>query len=160
MISCLPDIKGENAYDWMMIAALTLVLVILPTTLIVKIKRENHPETRQNSTKVIIPSMSFVPAYWSDFVSKPSSVTKVCYYLVFVNISWNGKLIILFCCCVNTSFLFAGRIFCKNLLLGNDAYCWWHRAADTKERVPGHPDPGDEINRRKPDDASSSYGYQ
>ena len=45
MISCLPDIKGENGYDWMMIAAITLVLVILPTTLIVRIKRENHPET-------------------------------------------------------------------------------------------------------------------
>ena len=29
----------------MMIAAITLVLVILPTTLIVRIKRENHPET-------------------------------------------------------------------------------------------------------------------
>ena len=45
MISCLPDIKGENGYDWMMIAAITLVLVILPTTLIIKTKRENHPET-------------------------------------------------------------------------------------------------------------------
>jgi hypothetical protein len=45
MISCLPDIKGENGYDWMMIAAITLVLVILPTTLIVRIKREDHPET-------------------------------------------------------------------------------------------------------------------
>ena len=45
MISCLPDIKDENGYDWMMIAAITLVLVILPTTLIVMIKRENHPET-------------------------------------------------------------------------------------------------------------------
>ena len=45
MISCLPDIKGENGYDWMMIAALTLVLVILPTGLISRIKRENHPET-------------------------------------------------------------------------------------------------------------------
>ena len=45
MISCLPDIKGENGYDWMMIAAIMLVLVILPTTLIVRIKRENHPET-------------------------------------------------------------------------------------------------------------------
>ena len=29
----------------MMIAAITLVLVILPTTLMVRIKRENHPET-------------------------------------------------------------------------------------------------------------------
>ena len=45
MISCLPDIKGENGYDWMMIAALALVLVILPTGLISRIKRENHPET-------------------------------------------------------------------------------------------------------------------
>ena len=45
MQSCQPDIKGENGYDWMMIAAITLVLVILPTTLIVRIKRENHPET-------------------------------------------------------------------------------------------------------------------
>ena len=45
MISCLPDIKGENGYDWMMIAALTLVLVILPAGLISRIKRENHPET-------------------------------------------------------------------------------------------------------------------
>ena len=45
MISCLPDIKGENGYDWMMIAAITLVLVVLPTTLMVRIKRENHPET-------------------------------------------------------------------------------------------------------------------
>ena len=45
MISCLPDIKGENGYDWMMIAALTLVLVILPVGLISRIKRENHPET-------------------------------------------------------------------------------------------------------------------
>ena len=45
MISCLPDIKGENGYDWMMIAAITLVLVILPAGLISRIKRENHPET-------------------------------------------------------------------------------------------------------------------
>ena len=45
MISGLPNIKGENGYDWMMIAALTLVLVILPTGLISRIKRENHPET-------------------------------------------------------------------------------------------------------------------
>ena len=45
MISCLPDIKGENGYDWMMIAALTLVMVILPAGLISRIKRENHPET-------------------------------------------------------------------------------------------------------------------
>ena len=44
MISCLPDIKGENGYDWMMIAALALVLVILPASLISRIKRENHPE--------------------------------------------------------------------------------------------------------------------
>ena len=45
MISCLPNIKGENGYDWMMIAALALVLVVLPTGLISRIKRENHPET-------------------------------------------------------------------------------------------------------------------
>ena len=45
MISCLPDVKGENGYDWMMIAALTLVMVILPAGLISRIKRENHPET-------------------------------------------------------------------------------------------------------------------
>ena len=45
MISGLPNIKGENGYDWMMIAALTLVLVVLPTGLISRIKRENHPET-------------------------------------------------------------------------------------------------------------------
>ena len=45
MISGLPNIKGENGYDWMMIAALTMVLVILPTGLISRIKRENHPET-------------------------------------------------------------------------------------------------------------------
>ena len=45
MMSCLPDIKGENGYDWMMIAALALVLVVLPTGLISRIKRENHPET-------------------------------------------------------------------------------------------------------------------
>ena len=45
MISGLPDIKGENGYDWMMISALTLVLVILPAGLISRIKRENHPET-------------------------------------------------------------------------------------------------------------------
>ena len=45
MISCLPDIKGENGYDWMMIAALALVLVVLPAGLISRIKRENHPET-------------------------------------------------------------------------------------------------------------------
>ena len=45
MISGLPNIKGENGYDWMMIAALTLVLVILPTGIISRIKRENHPET-------------------------------------------------------------------------------------------------------------------
>ena len=51
MISCLPDIKGENGYDWMMIAAITLVLVILPTTLIVRIKREDHPETLTIYTK-------------------------------------------------------------------------------------------------------------
>ena len=38
MISCLPDIKGENGYDWMMIAALALVLVILPAGLISRIK--------------------------------------------------------------------------------------------------------------------------
>ena len=44
MISCLPDIKGENGDDWMMIAALALVLVILPASLISRIKRENHPE--------------------------------------------------------------------------------------------------------------------
>ena len=44
MISCLPDIKCENGYDWMMIAALALVLVILPAGLISRIKRENHPE--------------------------------------------------------------------------------------------------------------------
>ena len=44
MISCLPDIKGENGYDWMMIAALALVLVILPASLISRIKRENNPE--------------------------------------------------------------------------------------------------------------------
>ena len=31
MISCLPDIKGENGYDWMMIAAITLVLVMRPS---------------------------------------------------------------------------------------------------------------------------------
>ena len=57
-------------------------------------------------------------------------------------------------------FVFAGINFCKDFLLGCYAYCWWHRAADTTERVPGHPDPGDEINRRKQDDRSSSYGYQ
>ena len=51
MISCLPDIKGENGYDWMMIAAIMLVLVILPTTLIVRIKRENHPESLTEFTK-------------------------------------------------------------------------------------------------------------
>ena len=51
MISCLPDIKGENGYDWMMIAAIMLVLVILPTTLIVRIKRENHPEILTEFTK-------------------------------------------------------------------------------------------------------------
>ena len=45
MISCLPDIKGENGYDWMMIAAIALVLVALPTGLISRIKRENHPES-------------------------------------------------------------------------------------------------------------------
>ena len=45
MISCLPDIKGENGYDWMMIAAIALVLVVLPTGLISRIKRENHPES-------------------------------------------------------------------------------------------------------------------
>ena len=45
MISCLPDIKGENGYDWMMIAVIALVLVVLPTGLISRIKRENHPET-------------------------------------------------------------------------------------------------------------------
>ena len=31
MISCLPDIKGENGYDWMMIAAITLFLVMRPS---------------------------------------------------------------------------------------------------------------------------------
>ena len=31
MISCLPDIKGENGYDWMMIATITLVLVMRPS---------------------------------------------------------------------------------------------------------------------------------
>ena len=31
MISCLPDVKGENGYDWMMIAAITLVLVMRPS---------------------------------------------------------------------------------------------------------------------------------
>ena len=51
MISCLPGIKGENGYDWVMIAAITLVLVILPTTLIVRIKREDHPETLTIYTK-------------------------------------------------------------------------------------------------------------
>ena len=51
MISCLPDIKGENGYDWMMIAAIALVLVVLPTTLIVRIKRENHPESLTEFTK-------------------------------------------------------------------------------------------------------------
>ena len=45
MISCLPDIKGENGYDWMMIAVIALVLVVLPTGLISRIKRENHPES-------------------------------------------------------------------------------------------------------------------
>ena len=45
MISGLPNIKGENGYDWIMIAALALVLVVLPTGLISRIKRENHPET-------------------------------------------------------------------------------------------------------------------
>ena len=34
------------------------------------------------------------------------------------------------------------------------------RRISRQERVPGHPDPGDEINRRKQDDRSSSYGYQ
>ena len=34
------------------------------------------------------------------------------------------------------------------------------QSTDTTERVPGHPDPGDEINRRKQDDRSTSYGYQ
>ena len=51
MISYLPDIKGENGYDWMMIAAIALVLVVLPTTLIVRIKRENHPESLTEFTK-------------------------------------------------------------------------------------------------------------
>ena len=51
MISGLPNIKGENGYDWMMIAALTLVLVILPTGLISRIKRENHPETLTDFNK-------------------------------------------------------------------------------------------------------------
>ena len=45
MISGMPNIKGENGYDWMMIAAIALVLVVLPTGLISRIKRENHPET-------------------------------------------------------------------------------------------------------------------
>jgi hypothetical protein len=51
MMSCLPDIKGENGYDWMMIAVIALVLVVLPTTLIVRIKRENHPESLTEFTK-------------------------------------------------------------------------------------------------------------
>ena len=51
MISCLPDIKGENGYDWMMIAVIALVLVILPTSLISRIKREDHPETLTIYTK-------------------------------------------------------------------------------------------------------------
>ena len=51
MMSCLPDIKGENGYDWMMIAVIALVLVILPTSLISRIKREDHPETLTIYTK-------------------------------------------------------------------------------------------------------------
>ena len=51
MISCLPDVKGENGYDWMMIAVIALVLVILPTSLISRIKREDHPETLTIYTK-------------------------------------------------------------------------------------------------------------
>ena len=51
MISCLPDIKGENGYDWMMIAVIALALVILPTSLISRIKREDHPETLTIYTK-------------------------------------------------------------------------------------------------------------
>ena len=45
MISCLPDIKGENGYDWMMIAVLVLFMVIGPASLIGNIKREEHPQT-------------------------------------------------------------------------------------------------------------------
>ena len=51
MISGLPNIKGENGYDWMMIAVIALVLVILPTSLISRIKREDHPETLTIYTK-------------------------------------------------------------------------------------------------------------
>ena len=51
MMSCLPDVKGENGYDWMMIAVIALVLVVLPTTLIVRIKRENHTESLTEFTK-------------------------------------------------------------------------------------------------------------
>ena len=47
MISCLPDIKGENGYDWMMIAVLVLFLVIGPASLIGNIKREEHPDPIQ-----------------------------------------------------------------------------------------------------------------
>lgn len=45
LISFLPEAKGEDGYNWIMIAVLVLVLVVVPTSLTGSIKREHHPET-------------------------------------------------------------------------------------------------------------------
>lgn len=51
MIHCLPEVKTEAGYNWIMITVLVIALAIVPTSLLGHIKRENHPETLTEYTK-------------------------------------------------------------------------------------------------------------
>ena len=51
MIHCLPEVKAEGGYNWIMITVLVFALVIVPISLLGHIKRENHPETLTEYTK-------------------------------------------------------------------------------------------------------------
>lgn len=51
LVHLLPEIKGENGYDWMMIAILVVFLVLLPAGLMGSMAREKHPETLSECKK-------------------------------------------------------------------------------------------------------------
>ncbi len=51
MIHCMPEVKTEAGYNWIMITALVFALVVVPVSLVGSIKRENHPETLTEYTK-------------------------------------------------------------------------------------------------------------
>ena len=74
MISCLPDIKSENSYDWMMIAAVVNVhaaTILLQLTYSSPIKSKSQSNRKETTTYTSISTNEAVRQYFNAFILIP-----------------------------------------------------------------------------------------